>query len=146
MITVSTVANATEIQLLCVTYELFLADIENARQTTGVERKVHIDRAREVLVTLSENLNFEVALAKELFDLYVYIQYNLMNHWKEDEKLEEIYRLIDMIYQGYLQVAQADTNQKPMMENTQAVYAGMTYGKGYLNEHTVDEPTRGYKA
>lgn len=146
MITVSTIANATEIQLLCVTYELFLDDIKKVIDSEGEVRNRYLTRAKETLMVLTENLNFEVALARNLFDLYVYVQNTLINHSATNDKLEEVYRLIDAVYQGYLQLSEQEKENTPTMVNTQMVYAGMTYGKGYLNEYTDEEPGRGFKA
>lgn len=150
MITVSRVANATEVQLLCITYELFLADIKDALLLGKEERKEKINAAKEVLGVLVENLNFEVEISKDLFRLYVYIQNILINHYKKDEKLQEAYKLIEMIYKGYKELEEKEQenglHKKTMVENAQNIYAGITYGKGYLNEMTMDEPDRGFKA
>lgn len=146
MITVSTVAQATDTKLLCITYELFLDAVKDSLKASGEERRRCIEQAKEVLKVLTENLNFEVALASQLFDLYVYVQNILINASQEDMKLEEAYRLIDMIYQGYVQLDEKQQGNTPSIENAQTIYAGMTYGKGYLSEMTMDSQNRGFKA
>lgn len=150
MITVSTIANASEIQLLCLTYELFLADVKEAITLKGNQRKGKVQGAREVLTVLTENLNFEVSLSQDLFKVYVYVQNILINAYEDDKKLSECYQLIEMIYKGYKELEeQEDSNantHRAIMQNAQSIYAGMTYGKGYLNEVTMDEPGRGFKA
>ena len=145
MVTTAYIAGATDAQLVCITYELFLDCIQEAIKCQGEARRKKVDEAREVLVTLSENLNFEVELAHNLFKLYIYIQDLLINHYKEDSKLEEAYKLIEIIYNGYSQIAKENINQGQAIQNAQTVYAGMTYGKGYLNEVTVESPNRGYR-
>ena len=47
---------------------------------------------------------------------------------------------------AFEEVAKQDTSE-PLMENTQQVYAGLTYGKGSLNEVLMsrDEYNRGYR-
>lgn len=145
MITVSTIANASDTQLLCITYELFIEHIEKALTCNGKERQESVAFAREVLVTLTENLDLEVQLAKDLFRIYVYVQNLLINHHQQDEKLEEAKKLIETIYIGYKQIASSE-DQVPSMENAQSVYAGMTYGRGYLNEVVMDEGNRGFMA
>ena len=136
MITPTHVAGATDAQLICITYELFLEAIKDK----------NIKQAKKILNVLTENLNFEVELAHNLFNLYVYIQNILINHYKEDSKLEEAYELIEMIYKGYIEIAKESKVVANTMVNAQTVYAGMTYGKGYLNEIMVESPDRGFKA
>ena len=145
MITTAYIAEATDVQLVCVTYELFLDCIKEAIKWQEKGRKKKVDEAREVLLTLCENLNFEVELAHNLFQLYIYVQDLLINHYKEDSKLEEAYKLIEIIYNGYNQIAKENTSNEQTIQNAQTIYAGMTYGKGYLNEITVESPNRGYR-
>lgn len=136
MITPTHVAGATDTQLVCITYELFLEAI----------REKNIKKAKEILGVLAENLNFEVELAHNLFNLYIYIQNILINHYKQDNKLQEAYELIEIIYKGYVQIAKESEGVANAMVNAQTVYAGMTYGKGYLNEVMVESANRGFKA
>ncbi|MDA3730514.1 flagellar protein FliS [Niameybacter massiliensis] len=145
MVTTAYIAGATDAQLICVTYELFLEAIREALKVEGQVRKPHINRAREVLLVLSENLNLEVDVARNLMSLYIYIQDILINHYKDESKLEESYKLIEVIYEGYKEIAENGRHQVQTMQNTQAVYAGMTYGKDDLNEMIIESPNRGYQ-
>lgn len=146
MITVSSIAQANDRQLICRTYELLIEELQDAVQSAGKERKHLINKAKETLMVLTENLNLEVDLAKHLFHLYVYIQNIFINHWDDTKKLEEVQRLVDTILLGYKQISEKEGIQQPMMQNTQAIYAGMTYGRGYLEEQTWDSIDRGFKA
>ena len=146
MITVLNVVNASPVELLCLTYELFLEKLEEARVSEGEKRQESLAKAREVLVSLSENLDLSIELAQDLFRLYVYIQGLLTKGKDDDEAIREASKLIDCIYQGYRSIANHKGDKKPVMDHTQDVYAGMTYGKGYLHEVTLDNEERGYKA
>lgn len=144
MVTVANIVNATDTQLICMTYDLFVESIEDALSVEGLERKTKLVRTREILMSLSENLNLEVQIGKDLFRLYVYIQNILLNAWQQDTKLEEAKQLIEMIASGYKTISQEA--KTVAVDNAQSIYAGMTYGKGYLNEMIVDTPSRGFKA
>ncbi|MGL4361717.1 MAG: flagellar protein FliS [Cellulosilyticaceae bacterium] len=145
MITVSSVVNASEIQLLCITYELFLNDINNAMQLEGDARQAAIHHAKEVLYVLGDNLNLEVPIAKDLLKLYMYVQKILVENTSDDECLKESYKLVEAVYKGYKELEKNEKNQRPTMKNTQNIYAGMTYTKGTLDE-VVDEYTnRGFQ-
>lgn len=146
MITPAHVVEATDAQLICITYELFLEAIHKALGKNDKGRAESINHAKDVLGVLTENLNFEVPLSHNLFNLYVYIQNILINHYKEDDQLKEAYELIEIIYKGYTQVAKESEEVVSTINNAQTVYAGMTYGKGYLNEVMIEQPNRGFKA
>lgn len=146
MITVSSIANASEVELLCKTYEILMEDIKESIGKDYLERVKYIEHAKKVLKVLSGNLDFKYELANDLFDIYIYIQNLLINSFKIDSKLEEAYKLIDTIYQGYLQNEKNEKIKKPSIANAQSVYAGMTYGKGQLSEFTLEDNNRGYKA
>lgn len=146
MITVSNIVNANEVELLCMTYEIFLQDIDDALDNIEEKRKKHVERARETLIVLTENLDLNIAIAKDIFKIYIYIQNLLINHWTENERLKEVKTLITMLLEGYEKTKSQHIGKKPIMQNTQNIYAGMTYGRGYLEEQTYDSIDRGFKA
>lgn len=146
MVTVSSVVNASKGELLCITYELLLEAIELGEKSQDVEeRKRHIKKAIEIIQMLVGDLNFEYELSKELFRIYVYVQGLLVNA-KKNEQLEEAYRLINKLYEGFKKVAEQEEAKKPSMENAEAIYAGFTYGKDSIHEISVGRENRGFKA
>lgn len=146
MTTVSAIANASQGELLCITYEIFLESIKEAKQQTKDERSVYINKALHSIKVLTEDLDFEIPLAQELFRLYVYVQGILVQPQVTDEKLEHVYHIIDNIYQGFAEVTQSQIEGIPSMQNIETVYAGMTYGKNDLNEMVIKDENRGFKA
>lgn len=148
MITVSNVVNASQEELLCITYELLLEQIDLAQKCEEIEeRKLHTEKAIHILQMLAGDLNFEYDIAKELFRIYVYVQGLLING-KYTEKLEEAYRLIHKIYLGYKQITEEmlASGRESVMQNAEKVYAGLTYGKGTINETVIENENRGFKA
>ena len=143
MITVLNVANASPVELLCLTYELFLDTLKEVQISQGEAQRAKLEKVREILISLTENLDTEVPLAQDLFKLYIYIQGLLVT--PKPVHLEEAYTLMETIYKGYQAIRDKGVEaQKSMMSNTQNVYAGMTYGKGYLEEVAMDQESRGY--
>lgn len=143
--TVSNVMNASRGELLCITYEILLESIEKAiQQFNKPDRKKHIQKAVQVIQTLTEGLNFEIELSKDLFRIYVYVQ-GLLVTAKEEKQLEEAYHLMHKLYGGFKQVAEKEKTKKPMLKQSESIVAGMTYGKGQLNE-TVTHQSKGFKA
>ncbi len=149
MITVSSVANASRGQLLCITYELLLERIQSARQKEGQERKLEAKKAIDVLQMLVSDLDFNIEISKELFRIYVYVQ-GLLIQSKDSQKLEEAYKLIEKIYMGFKEAVEKEEVKKevsqPSIRNAEVIYAGMTYGKGSLNEISLESNNRGFEA
>lgn len=144
MVTVSNIINASQGELLCITYELLLENIKSATQHINEpEYKKYIQKAVEIIQMLVSDLNFNYALAKDLFRIYVYVQ-GLLVTAKQKEKLEEAYRLIDKLYGAFKQVAAQEDVKKPVKHQGEAIVAGMTYGKGQLNE-TVTHQNKGFQ-
>lgn len=146
MVTVSNIVNASRGELLCITYELLLEQIELATKNEEAEkRKNHINKAIEIIQMLVQDLDFEIELSKELFRIYVYVQGLLVNA-KKNDKLEEAYKLINKIYEAYKKITAEEESKKPSMQNAEAIYAGFTYGKNSINEVTIGGEDRGFKA
>ena len=143
MITVANVVNASAGELLCITYEILLENIEKA--ISCAENEKYIQKAIKVIQMLTEDLNFEVQLSHELFRIYVYVQGLLVQH-KGGEQLKEAYKLIDKIYQGYKKISEQEASKAPSMTNAQQIYAGLTYGANDLNEVHLSQGNRGYRA
>ncbi|MBP3886897.1 MAG: flagellar protein FliS [Cellulosilyticum sp.] len=146
MITVSNIANASRGELLCITYELLLEQIELAKESEQIQqRKEHTQKAIKIIHMLVGDLDFSIELSHELFRIYVYVQGLLINA-KQNDKLEEAYRLIHKIYEGYKRISAEEEGKKPSIANAEAIYAGFTYGKQSVNEFTMGNQNRGFKA
>ena len=146
MITVSSVANASQGELLCIVYELLLRRFNQIMASEGKARKRHIEEAVYIIKTLVEALNFEIDMAHDLFKLYVYVQGLLLAYDVKNDKVEEAYSIIYKLYKGFKEAAIKEKNSGPSMKNVQEVYAGMTYNKGQLSEVVVEGVNRGFKA
>lgn len=146
MITTMSIVHASQGELLCITYELFMKNIEEAIQAAMLERQKYVDTGIEIIKQLVENLDFEIEFSQELFRLYVYVQGLLINHKFHEENLQEAKQLMDILHEGYKQVLDKEEIKVPTMTNIETVYAGVTYGKGILNETTVSNMNRGFKA
>ena len=146
MITVSSVANASQGELLCIVYELLLKRFHQITASEGKARKKHIEEAIYIIKTLVEALNFDIEMSHDLFRLYVYVQGLLLAYEVKNDKVEEAYAIIYKLYKGFKEAAIQEKNAGPSMKNVQEVYAGITYNKGQLSEIVLEEVNRGFKA
>lgn len=65
---------------------------------------------------------------------------------RQPQELERCMGMLEKLRIGFEYLHEVDT-EGPVMQNTHQVYAGLTYGKGVLNESTlgVDYGSRGFK-
>ena len=122
-----TQANST--QLIVILYEMtlqYLADGEQAADDAGLAEAVH--RARGCIKELLNSLHREYSPAGELSRLYLFCLRRLaVCEVRRDRTiLEEI---------------QVQDTSGPVMNNSQTVYAGLTYGRNQLTENMADQGT-----
>ena len=136
-----TQANST--QLIVILYEMtlqYLADGEQAADDAGLAEAVH--RARGCIKELLNSLHREYSPAGELSRLYLFCLRRLaVCEVRRDRTiLEEIRKVIAPLCDAYRQIQDQDTSG-PVMNNSQTVYAGLTYGRNQLTENMADQGT-----
>lgn len=135
-------ANSTE--MVVILYEMalqYLTDAEgSAKQDDfdGYQGAVH--RARGCVEELLQSLHLEYEPAPVLRQLYLFClrwlaQAEVRIH---PELLQEVSSVIKPLCDAYRQIA-AQNTAGPVMQNTQVVYAGLTYGKNTLTENMADQ-------
>jgi len=142
------ISNANKTDLVIIVYDMILVYVEDARQAhednDSQAFKEAIRNIRNCTQELIASLHFEYELAARLLSLYIYINRELVktNIHYDDEALEHVVRVITQLRDAYGSIA-GENKEAPIMQNTQAVYAGLTYNKGYLNESVYDDSNRG---
>ena len=136
-----TQANST--QLIVILYEMtlqYLADGEQAVDDAGLVEAVH--RARGCIKELLNSLHREYSPAGEIYRLYLFCLRRLaVCEVRRDRTiLEEIRKVIAPLCDAYRQIQDQDTSG-PVMNNSQTVYAGLTYGRNQLTENMADQGT-----
>lgn len=139
-------------EMVVIMYDIlyaYLEDAEGARAAGDYEGfKQAARNAQQVMRRLMEDLDFSYPIAGELHEEYRYAAYLLeMAVCKYTEQaISDVRRVMDPLYEGFRGAAAQDASE-PLMQHTQQVVAGMTYGKGSLNE-TVEgsESSRGFLA
>lgn len=136
------ISQANKTQLVVILYEMLLIYVDEAKKAceAGDDRQFReeIRKARGCLKELMNSLNYDYELAGNLLSLYVYVSKELVNAQihKEIESLNYIISVIGGLYEAYAKIVDQDTSG-PVMGNSQAVYAGLTYGKDQLQESTA---------
>lgn len=145
-----TQANKTE--LIVILYEIVLAYMEDAEAALEegriTEFREALRKVRSCLGELIASLNLDYELAARLLSLYLYCNRELTKAdiRKEREPLLHIRSVITKLLEAYRELAGQDTSGS-VMQNSQTVYAGLTYGKNSLAENLTDQGSnRGFRA
>lgn len=133
--------------MIVIMYDILFAymdDVKNAHmQGAHEEFKTAVRKTQNVLDELIKSLDFSYDLSKNLYSLYNYCKKELARTLYQNrlDGLEEADKVLRRLYDSFVEVAKQDTSE-PMMRNTQQVYAGMTYGRGELNENYMDQDSQ----
>ncbi|MCI8307163.1 MAG: hypothetical protein HFH14_03840 [Lachnospiraceae bacterium] len=133
------VTQANQSELTVITLEIFLDyvnDAVNCYEMGSVnDYALYIGKARSILTEIMAALNFENAVSFNLIKIYEYVYGTLVKLEKhaDMELLLRIKGMMETLLEAFNKVAASDKSPG-VMENAQQIYAGLTYGKGYLNE------------
>jgi flagellar protein FliS len=143
------ITTANETDLVVILYEMTLEYLEDAKEA-GAKKDYdayheNIRKVRGCLNELLQSLHMEYEVALSLYRLYMFCIRRLANAEvrKKEEVLDEIITVIAPLKEAYKEIAAQNTSPS-IMQNTQTVYTGMTYGKNSLAENLADQsPNRG---
>lgn len=145
-----TQANKTE--MIVILYEMLLAYSEEALEALDraeiLEFREALRKMRGCLEELFASLNLDYELAVRLLSLYLYCNRELIKAdiRKEKEPLFHIRTVVEKLLEAYRELAKQDVTG-PVMQNSQTVYAGLTYGKNSLSKDMAEQGTnRGFRA
>ena len=137
------------ISILYDIYEEYETDaLDNFEAGQVDEAIAALKKCATVVGHLQKDLNFNYKVSGNLYALYDYVQRNVSKsiYQAKSEGLIEAKKVMDELGDAFEQLAKEDTSA-PLMQNTQSVVAGMTYGKGSLNESILgNQSSRGFWA
>ncbi|MGN1083686.1 MAG: flagellar protein FliS [Lachnospiraceae bacterium] len=147
------VTQASRSELIVIMYEIILSDIRSAKEAFAAGDTAVYDKelahAGRFVSELMASLDYQVGLSYRLMSLYIFANRELTaaRLQKRPELLESVTEIMEKLLAGYRKVSEEDVSG-PVMKNTQQVYAGLTYGRGTLNEMYVNgnEARRGFMA
>ena len=147
------VSQASPCELVVIMYDIILDDVKNAREAkkAGDEKQYQADlvHAGKFVNELMDALDFSQQISFRLMSLYIYVNKMLVKARinKKWDSLNDVELVIERLRAGYDGIKDQDTSG-PVMQNVQQVYAGLTYGKGTLNETYLNaqDYNRGFNA
>lgn len=145
------IAESNRTQLLVHIYDLILISLKEANEYAELGEmgafKHSVGRAQGLVRELMEALDFNYAISLELLELYLFVNRSLLQAMAihKIEPLEGLDRVIGNLRRAFEEVSQEDRSA-PLMQNTQKIYAGLTYGRTTELSETCQENTnRGYQ-
>ncbi len=143
------ITQANRSQIIVILYDMILDDVTEASECyddyEGFKKACnHITRCT---ADLMEALDFSYEVSFHLMQIYRYINQQVSTAVlkKDSATLKYVTSAVTKLKEAFEEVSKQDSSG-PMMENTQAVYAGLTYGKSDLTEDLRDQgSSRGFR-
>lgn len=147
------ISQASKTELIVIMYDIILEDIKTAKTALlekNSEGYTHeLKHAGRIINELMGALDYTYPISYQLMSLYIFLNKQLIDAGREkDEKmLDDAMDILGTLRESFSSISALDYSG-PMMHNTQQVYAGLTYGKGTLNETCLDpsQRSRGFMA
>jgi len=145
---VARIGNSNPVGLVSITYELILNHVDDAISNCHDENKFkrHVEHSMGLLGTLIDALDFKYELSRTLFPLYIYINKLLINAKLTGKtgSLEDVRRILHPLYMGWQELAESESETEPSLDKSQKIFAGLTYGRGELNEYIQEDENKSY--
>ena len=147
------ITQANKSEIIVILFEIFFTYMEDAKCALTGEKDYTaannaLRHASMVLEHLKSALDFKYEIANQLFPLYVFGQKEIARtmYLAEVERIDEVEKIIRPLQEAFIEVAKQDTTDT-VMQNTQKMVAGYTYGRSDVNETMADiNPSRGFFA
>lgn len=147
------VITATPAELLVITYKLTIDTLQKAidsmNNSDKDNLKKNINKTKMYILELMNTLDMRYELSLDLMSIYIFINKIIIRGFiKLDIKnLKEAKKILTILEEGFIESAQKEgINQKPLIDNIQKVYTGLTYGKNKLNSTMRVTSNRGFIA
>lgn len=138
------ITRANETELVVILYEMLLCYLDETKQWLEQPEEAcfqeALRKARGCINELMQSLHLEHEPGKELMQLYIYSLKRLAQceRTHDEEPLAEVRRIMAALHEAYARIAPGNQNG-PVMNNSQTVYAGLTYGPKDLTENMADQ-------
>ncbi len=146
------ISQANKTQMITILYEMIIEYLEEAMDEISIGKaesaEASLLKAQNCIDELIRSVNLQTGLGIMFHEIYIFSKKELIvagvNH--NIHRIWRVKKNFDTLHEAYLEVEKND-NSEPMMDNTQKVYAGLTYGKYSLNEDvSALSMNRGYRA
>lgn len=141
------VTQASRSELIVILYEMILTEIKEAKEAYQQGDLKTFDRelkkAQKFVNELIVPLDYHYAISYDLVSLYLFVNKLIIKAIikRNPITLGNAESILNKLLIGFQGVSREDKSG-PVMRNTQQLYAGLTYGRGTLNETYIDPDNR----
>ena len=146
------ISQANRTEMVVITYDIITEEIDCALKAIADgnkdECRADLKSAQRFLGEIMSALDYKYEISVRLLSLYEYVQRILVSSdiSGEDRGLSDAKNVITGLRKSFAEIAKNDESGA-VMQNSQNVYAGLTYGRGSLNETDIsDGSNRGFLA
>lgn len=133
------ITQANTSALAVVLYDMILdcvnESLESYAENQEEKFESALQQAKNFLHELMSMSNINSPVSYDVMSLYLFIdkQFLMSIVKRKPVNLTECRQYLEQLRSSFVEISKTDYDA-PIMENTQQVYAGLTYGKGFLNE------------
>lgn len=144
------IMQATPTELIVILYEMagcyLNSAIANGNAGNEEEFRANLKYAGRVINELNHSLDLNYEISLNFMQIYIYMNHAMIRASvsKDTKELQRCVGMLDKLKKAFEKIKDQD-KRGPVMENTQQVYAGLTYSKGTLNESFGLESNRGFR-
>lgn len=134
------ITQSSRSELVVITYEIIENYIERAIEVQDDKEDFvfNMKKAKQFLNNVSSALDFSYDISKQLMSLYMYMDRCLISSIVKQTPVEidTVLSILTKLKSSFVEVSKFDKSGA-VMQGGEQVYAGLTYGKGVLNEVAV---------
>lgn len=136
------ITQSSKTGLVVITYEIIINYLNSANKAFEKDELkdfvFNVNKAKQFVNQLSSCLDFKYSISKELFEIYLFINRTLSESVikKDAVNIKSIIGIAEKLKSAFSEVGKNEKTGS-VMENTEKIYAGLTYSKGKLNEITI---------
>ncbi|RKM58895.1 flagellar protein FliS [Butyrivibrio sp. CB08] len=133
------ITQANKTQLITILYEMVMDYLDEAIDAFAVgtrdDAEKSIRNAQNCIDELIHSLNMEYELARNLHKIYIFSKKELSGAYATGNihRVWKVKKNFESLHEAYVELEKYDESES-IMDNTQKVYAGLTYGRYALNE------------
>ena len=148
---VAKISTASPLCLVIINFEIILDYLGESEKSIDNQKdfEFYILKARQFLLELRSSLDMQYEISSYLSTMYCYVDKQLAKFLfsKDLEQLNDAKSILKKIMEGFEGIKQEEKDKSSIMQNTDVIYAGLTYNKnGGLDEFVDIKQNKGFKA
>lgn len=143
------ISNANPTQLIVIMYDMTIdylkSSVRYLNEGSRSEFCNELKKAKRVINNLTGVLDMKYEISENLFSIYIFINNAIVRAYSryETSEISRCVEMLEKLRKSFNEISSLDNSGK-VMENTQQVYAGLTYSRNSLNETMSQDYNRGF--